>query len=190
MTDETEYAINEKAPGKKRKWVLPLVAILCFLSIVSSIVFWLLYDNQKAYIGRLERNAILYSESYFHFDSITVDSFEKKVASGEEFIVFITHPNCSACHRMEMPFVDLAYEKGINDRIYHLNVAVLRRNNDDWAEFKETYEFDGTPTYLRFAGGKQVSRVGYTREDGIEFEMVKNWIEEQGDFFAGKGDAE
>ena len=82
-----------------------------------------------------------------------------------------------------MPFIQLAEDKGISDSIYHLNVALIRRDAEAWAQFKEIYEFEGTPTYARYAGGKLVSGVGQTSDLRIEYDMIAQWIDDQGDYF-------
>lgn len=168
------------APAKKSR--LPVVlAILLVLSLAGNIGLGLLYRQQNK---RADDIQALYTGMYFNFDSLTVDSFKAKVASGEEFVVLITRPNCSNCVAMEQPFIELVTEKGIADKIYHLNVVLLRRDQEAWDAFKQTYGLDGTPTYARYANGQQVSRVGWTPENGVNIEMVTEWIAQQDDFFS------
>ena len=175
--NETELQTEEKQGKRSGKSLIVVIAVLLVVSIAGNIFLWFRYDRQRKNAQDLSDT---YSVSYFHFDSITVDSFKKKVASGEEFIVLISRPGCPTCQAFEMPFIRLTEQKGINDKIYHLNVAVLRRDNEAWAEFKKTYGLEGTPTYARFAGGNNVSCVGYN----VDYETVVQWIEEQSDFFA------
>ena len=169
------------SPGGKIKktGMLPLSALL-LVSLAANVILFLMYSRLEAYVRGMD---VIYSESYFHYDSITVDSFKYKVAAGEEFVVIITRPGCPNCRMLEQPVIELAERKGISDKIYHLNVELLRRDSEIWAAFKETYGFEGTPTYARFAGGQQLSNVGWTYENGIEYAAVERWIEEQGDYW-------
>ena len=180
MSDEAELQPAVKKGRKHWKWIMALIAVLLVASLAGNVVLWFKYSDQKTLAESLSE---VYSENYFHFDSITVDSFKEKVASGEEFVVLITRPNCPNCARLERPFIQLVERKGIADKIYHLNIVLLRRDADAWALFKETYEFEGTPTYARFADGKLVSNVGWTYDVNIEYDMVERWVEEQSDYF-------
>ena len=166
----------------KRRFVVVLLIALLVASVVGNCYLWFRYSEKKSQVERLED---IYSVSYFHFDSLTVESFEKKVASGEEFIVVITRPGCSYCQALELPFIRLAEMKGIKDKIYHLNVAILRQDNEAWTRFKDNYGFEGTPTYARFADGRNVSCVGWTYERSyVGYDMIDDWTDEQSDFFA------
>jgi thiol-disulfide isomerase/thioredoxin len=169
------------SPGGRRvKILVAALAVLLLVSLGANVFLFLRGKQLFEYVRDLD---IIYSESYFHFDSLTVESFEEKVASGEELVVVITRPGCPNCQALEAPFTKLAEEMGIADQIYHLNVELFRRDPEAWARFKETYGFEGTPTYARFSGGKQVSSVGWTAETGIDYEAVEQWIGEQGDFW-------
>lgn len=174
---ETELPPRKK---KGKKIIIFVLALVFVLSLAGNAWLFVQYRSLNRYIDDMATN---YSESYFYFDSLTVDSFKKKVASGEEFIVLITRPNCSNCVRMERPFIELAEQQGISDKIYHLNVVLLRQDNEAWALFKETYGFEGTPTYARFVGGENVSCVGWTYDANIDMELLEAWIGQQSDYF-------
>jgi len=186
-TDETdneaELQTAERTKKSRLKHITALVAALLLLSVAGNVYTIYRYVNQRTYILELEQYKASYSVNYYYFDSLTVDSFKKKVESSEEFIVLLTQSNCARCERMEVPFIRLAIEKGISDKIYHLNLLRLRQNEDAWTLFTETYGFEGTPTYARFAGGRLISNVGWSEKESIEFETVERWIEEQSDFF-------
>ena len=177
---DTEIQYEQEPKKRSGKWIVALIVVLLIVSLAGNVLLWLRYDERRAHAQEMDD---IYSISYFHFNSITVDTFKQKVASGEDFIVMFTRPNCSDCQRMEAPFIKLTEEKGISDKIYQLNVVLLRRDSDAWTKFKETYEFGGTPTYARFAGGKNVSCIGWTEEQDIDINIVERWLGEQSDFF-------
>ena len=160
-----------------------IVLSLLILSVAGNAVLGFRFYRQSNRIKELEEIDVVYSENYFNFDSITVDSFNQKISTDEEFVVMITRPNCPNCIRLEKPFIEYANAMGINDKIYHMNVVYLRRDAETWADFKEEFGFDGTPTYMRISGGKNVSHIGWTPEDSIELDMVKNWVSDQQDYF-------
>lgn len=180
MDDIANKEANTGRVKRSAIWVGIILAALLIASIVVNIVLWSKYQREKEVFEELDS---LFSANYYHFTSITVDIFEEKVASGEEFIVLISRPGCINCQRLEVQFIQLAGDKGIKDRIYYLNVALLRRDADAWAKFREAYEFEGTPTFIRFKSGKNISSVGWTNSRSIEYEMVVDWINAQGDFF-------
>jgi len=182
IQNENELQSTVKIKKSRRGLLVALIAALLIASVAGNCVLWFRYNDRKKYAQAYEDT---YSVNYFHFDSITVDSFKNKVSSGEEFIVMITRPGCSNCMFLEQPFIRLAEQKGITDKIYHLNVALLRRDNEAWSRFKDTYGLEGTPTYARFADGRNISCVGWTYElEYVDYEMVDRWIAEQSDFFA------
>ena len=187
-TNETGNESETKPAEKKKKSRLKLLSVLVtallIISVAGNVFTIYRYVNQRTQMQNLAKRDAYYSVNYYYFDSLTVNSFKEKVASNEEFIVMLTQSNCTRCERMTEPFIRLTVEKGINDRIYHLNLIQLRANADTWEQFRETYGIKGPPTYARFAGGKLVSGVGWTEEESIEFEMVEQWIEEQSDFFS------
>lgn len=178
--DSGMQATQSTPPARRRPSATTVLAILLAFSLVCNILLGISRGRLKAHAEEMDDT---YSESYFYFDSLTVDSFREKVAAGDAFIVLITRPNCSNCVRLERPFIDFAQQRGITDSIYLLNVVQLRRDEEAWVAFKDTYGFKGTPTYARFEGGRQLSNIGWTPEDGIELDMVEAWFAAQEDFF-------
>ena len=172
---------NSSAVSEKSR--LPLIIISCMLlvSVLSSVFFAAGYYKIRR--DTSPKNA-LYSRAYFHFNSLTVDSFKKKVASGEDMVVLISRPNCPSCIRLEDPFIEYAREKGIADQIYLLNVVLLRKDDDEWSLFKQEYgNLRGTPSYARYSGGELVSKVMWPEEGELTIEDIDQWIAEQNDYF-------
>ena len=173
--------------GEKWKWnwkaATILTAVLLFLSIAANIYILYRYIDRRTYIKEIESEAALYSLNYYYFDTLTVGSFEKKVAAGDDFIVLISHTNCTHCEQMEKPFIRMATEMGVRDKVYHVNVMQVHGDEKVWNDFKAKYGLEGTPTYARYANGELVSSVGWTSENGINIEMVEEWFVGQSDFF-------
>jgi len=183
---EQNTAVMEEIRGNK-PWskhrhnrLSAVIGCVLLLSLLANGYLGARYDALRRYVSDME---IHYSESYFYFDSLTVESFQRKVASGEEFIVLISRPNCSNCARLEQPLIEFAQELGIADQIYHLNVVLLHQDENAWSEFKAIYGLEGTPTYARYANGALVSNVGWTHEHNIDLDMVTAWMVQQSDYF-------
>ena len=45
-----------------------------------------------------------YSDIYFHLDSLTVESFKKRVANGDTVYAYIGRPSCGDCNAFEPMF--------------------------------------------------------------------------------------
>ena len=165
-----EEAINSK--GKRT-----IIIIAALLAVSLSINVFLSYAYHKA--DALAKDLTdIYSENYFHFNALTIESFQDKVALGEDFVVYITRPNCPACQNLKAPFIELTKDKGLKNKIYYLNVVFIRRNDEKWTKFKEIYGFEGTPTLARFDGGKNISYIGTS-----SIEDAERWLMEQSDYF-------
>ncbi len=180
-TPGSEVQAMSAKPQVRRGRAAAILAVALLLSLVCNLVLGIWLWQLKQHTKEMDAT---YSESYFYFDSLTVDSFKAKVAAKEEFIVLITRPSCSNCAALERPFIEYAQQRGIADKVYLLNVVMLHKDADAWVLFKKTYELEGTPTYARFAEGKLVSNVGWTYENSINFSMVEEWFAAQEDFFA------
>lgn len=170
----------EKKPRRRKKLIAVVVVLVLICSLAGNVFQLVKYFDLNKEVENLNG---LYSVSYFYFNSLTVSAFKEKVAAGDDFIVLIERPNCSDCSKMEEPFINLTEKLGISNKIYILNVVLLRRDADAWAKFKEIYEFPGTPSYVRFSGGENISSVVWTEEDDITMERIETWIREQGDYF-------
>ncbi len=182
----SDININEQATPqavnvKKKSVIGRLIPIILILSIVANAVLLVLFYFEREAVQELSGK---YSEEYFHYNSITVETFEEMVASGEDFAVIVTRPNCSSCEAVYEEVMALTEEMGINDKIYLLNVYYHRQDADVWNEFKETYGFTGTPNYARFTDGVMVSKAGWVPADsGEEPVDTKTWLEAQADLW-------
>lgn len=166
--------------AQKKRIFTVIIVILLALSIVANAILLLMYIDKRREAQEL-RN--VYAEEYFVFDSATVDSFKERVVSGDEFVVFISRPNCSSCQLISEDFMTLCGELGIERQVLFVNVVYLRRDNEAWASFKERYGLTGTPSFVRFADGEVVSALSWTEADGAPIHMIERWILEQDDFF-------
>ena len=87
--DAGEIQPEVNAKKSYLKWIAALIAVMLIASLGGSLFLWNRSERYRTYFNDI---AALYSDLYFHFDSVTVDSFKEKVASGEDFVVVITRP--------------------------------------------------------------------------------------------------
>lgn len=185
MDNINETQASMEVPEQKKKFPLMQVItiVLALAVVVGGILGIMLYSRYRDVQAQLKEKNV-YGEEFFYYDSITVDTFKRMVADGEEFVVFIGRPNCGDCSRMEEPVREIVERLKIRESVYYLNVAMLHKNTEAWVEFKAAYgDLPGTPTYARYANGEIDSFVGWTEEEGISGERVEEWLLEQGDYF-------
>lgn len=61
-------------------------------------------------------------------------------------------------------------------QIIYLNLAKLRTNEEDWSDFKKTYNIIYTPTIAKYEDGKLISKIEWTPEKGINMNDVSIWL--------------
>ncbi len=166
--------------AKKKINITKIVSILLVLSVICNMALFVMFWLQKEEVEDLNG---IYSEEYFHYNSITVETFENMVASGEDFAVIVTRPDCGSCEAVYKDVMQLTEEMGINDKIYFLNVHYHRQDSDVWNAFKEKYGFTGTPNYARFTDGEMVSMAGWTPDNSDYALDTKAWLEAQADLW-------
>ncbi len=171
--------MKKQSLGKRKVYKIIFVLLLV-VSLICNGVLGYLYLSSTEEV--LNLNAV-YSEEFFHYNSLTVEAFEEKVASGDDFIAIVSRPNCGSCEFIYEEVMQATAEMGINDELYFVNVVYLHQDTDSWNAFKEKYGFSGTPTYARFANGEPVSIIGWTPERGVNAQDAELWLLEQMDLF-------
>ncbi len=169
--------VKEKA---KKNIFKPVMIILLIISLVGNAVLFVLYNSQSE-IAELYSDK--YSEEYFHYNSITVETFEEMVANGEDFAVIVSRPNCRSCELFHEDVMEVTEELGIANEIYFLNVYYHRQDEAGWNAFKETYGFTGTPNYARFTDGAMVSKAEWIDDYDENLAGIKAWMEAQSDLW-------
>ncbi|KOS61904.1 thioredoxin family protein [Lysinibacillus agricola] len=77
------------------------------------------------------------------------DELEKKLEAGEDVNAYFFSPTCVHCQAFTPKLMPIADELGVD--IAQLNVYEY---NDLW----DKYKINATPTFIRFEGGKEVTR--------------------------------
>lgn len=117
-----------------------------------------------------------YTDMYFELDSLTVDSFQAKVARGDTFYAYIGRPSCGDCQSFEPLFKRYIREHRLNGRLYFVNVHFLQQDKAKWAAFKQQYQLKGTPTLAKYSRGKMVNKLDYEENGGITTQDIEKWL--------------
>ena len=117
-----------------------------------------------------------YTDMYFELDSLTVDSFQAKVARGDTFYAYIGRPSCGDCQSFEPIFKRYIHEHRLNGKLYFVNVHFLQQDKVQWTAFKQQYQFKGTPTLAKYSRGKLVNKLDYEENDGITTQDIEKWL--------------
>lgn len=161
---------------KKTKGIIIAAAILIVVLLAGNAGELLYIRNQKKEYEALDKQ---YASEYLVLNSIILSRFYGMVDSGQDFIVNISRPNCGTCRGFSEEYLEIVAHTGMEDDIYYLNVAELRKDNDKWAEFKEIFEIQGTPSFVRIKDGKVQSSTGWTPDGGLNGEDIERWLLEQ-----------
>lgn len=161
-----------------RQTVLQLAAGILILALAAGCLY--LFLENRGLRGQLKTTRDLYSPEYVNFNSVTVSTFREMVASGEDFIVSIGRPTCSDCRAFEPTLINIAADLGLMDKIYYLNVGMVRSSSsdDEWKEFKASVGFMYTPALARYSGGEQVALIEWD-DNGITADQARSWFIEQ-----------
>ncbi len=118
------------------------------------------------------------SETYEYLDSITVNNFERRVASGDDFYVYVGRPDCGDCLLFEPMFRDVVDNYGVEDKLLYLNVKGFKENNEDkWEPFKSKYGFTQVPALIHFKDGKNINIVEWDTEEGLSETRLIDWLQ-------------
>lgn len=153
---------------------------ICIL-LVSVFIGGKLYitNNQKTMDKKIEtlkkEQESAYPEIYDYLDSMTVDNFQNYL-NEDDLVVYIGRPSCSDCNLFEPSLIDLIEVKHLGSKMKYLNVAKLRKNENEWNRFKQLYDIQYTPTIAKFVEGNLVSKTEWTPEKGISIDDVEIWI--------------
>lgn len=151
------------------------VALILLIVAIGGMVYE--HQKNKDLKSELKKEETSYPEIYDVLDSITQETFERKVLSKDDFVVYIGRPTCPDCSGFEPQFINLIEELGVNEKIYYLNVAKISENKEEWNCFKELYGFQYVPTIAKIEQGKIVNKVGWTPENGIDVNEIRKYLQ-------------
>ncbi|WP_086348576.1 thioredoxin family protein [Candidatus Enterococcus clewellii] len=163
---------------KKKLMIAAVLTGFFTVNLVTANYAYSLSNEVEAKEVELIESKGNYPEIYDTIDAITVPTFKQKLVQEESFYLYVGRPTCGDCNDFEPDLIDLINEYDLEDKLLYLNVAKLRTDEPAWEKFKETYDLIYTPTLAKFEGGKLISKVEWTPENGISADMVETWINE------------
>jgi predicted bacteriocin transport accessory protein len=155
-------------------------SFLLLSSLISnSILFYSRYclkevnNEQKKEIITLKQS---YPQIYDYLPSKLPSKFQEEVKNGEEIIVYVGRSSCSDCLIFEPKFIEIIKREHLENKIYYLNIAKIRKNEKEWNTFKNTFGIQYTPALARFKNGKLFSKIEWTPEKGADLNNFETWI--------------
>lgn len=162
----------------KNKVMFVLLTALLIVGVsVSTVKATVLKTKVKEQEKELFEAGRSYPEIYDVINSVTYEGFKEKIANSENFYVYVGRPSCGDCSEFEPKFIQLLKEFNIEKEIVYLNVHGLKKNNQEWENFKESTSILYTPTIAKFENGKLADKFEWTPEKGISINKVHTWLE-------------
>lgn len=125
----------------------------------------------------IEKWQKMYTDVYFELDSLTINSFKRKVARGETFYAYIGRPSCGDCQAFEPIFKRYIRQYHLDGKLYFVNVHFLQQDKAQWSAFKQQYNLQGTPTLAKYRQGKLVNKLDYEADGKITAQDIEQWLE-------------
>ncbi|HGE7610171.1 thioredoxin family protein [Bacillus thuringiensis] len=166
----------------KKYGVLGVIIIIFLLSI-----FFLYRENtvlkRNNSTLEIEKQIVIDNTgSYDYLNSITVDSFEKRIKNGDDIFVYIGNSQCSDCSFFSKILEKEVKTFPLKDSLYLVNISNIHQDKNRWLAFKKKYGFDQTPAFLLFQQGKVKSMIQWDEKNGLSEEIFHNWLEENETF--------
>ncbi|MCB5954887.1 thioredoxin family protein [Enterococcus sp. CWB-B31] len=161
---------------KKKLMIAAILTGIFTINLLTANHAYSLSNEVEVKEAELIESKGAYPEIYDAINAITVPTFKQKLVREESFYLYVGRPTCGDCNDFEPALIDLINEYELGDKLLYLNVAKLRMDEPAWEEFKGTYNLIYTPTLAKFEGGKLISKVEWTPEDGISADVVETWI--------------
>ncbi|PYE95690.1 thioredoxin family protein [Bacillus sp. 196mf] len=166
----------------KKYGVLGVIIIIFLLSI-----FFLYRENtvlkRNNSTLEIEKQIVIDNTgSYDYLNSITVDSFEKRIKNGDDIFVYIGNSQCSDCSFFSKILEKEVKTFPLKDSLYLVNISNIHQDKNRWLAFKKRYGFDQTPAFLLFQQGKVKSMIQWDEKNGLSEEIFHNWLEENETF--------
>lgn len=102
----------------------------------------------------------------YYTNTISLDDLRTNLKEGQDQTIYFYQTHCVHCQKVSPIIVPMAEDMGID-----MKVMDLEKEPDAWDEFN----IKGTPTIIRYEGGKEVSRIdGEQSKDTFEQWFTEN----------------
>lgn len=166
---------------KKRNRYIIIGLSMVFLIFFLMIVLFLFEKNRELEEAnstiKMEKQILSDNISSFEYlNSLTIDSFEKKVAEGDDLFVYIGNSECSDCSIFSKTLKKEVETFPLKNSLYLVEISSIHSDNKRWLDFKKKYNFEQTPAFLLFKNGEIKSMIEWTEQEGLSSEAFHNWL--------------
>lgn len=166
---------------KKNYWIIILISVS--MTFIFGLMTFSIHINNEKEVRILQdklsesNNEIRTPDIYFTLDSLTIDSFYKKIESNDSFLIYLGRPTCSDCNLFEPSLIDFLHENPEYQDILYLNVEKIKELDAEWVTFTEHSGLSFTPTFARYESGQLTTKIEWNEVDGFPLKNVVEWIE-------------
>lgn len=163
----------------KRRLGLVLISIMSIVFVVLSLFLIQTNHTQKDEIKALENEKqvlIDNNDTFNYLNSLTIESFEQKVKSGEELFVYIGNSECPDCSFFAKTLEKEVKTFPLSNALYFVNGRELRQDKTKWLNFKKRYQFEQTPAFLIFSKGQLLSIIQWSEKSGLSDTEFHDWL--------------
>lgn len=166
----------------KKYGVVGIIVVFCF-----TMIFFLLSENKELRTNNsalaIEKQVVVdNTDTYGYLNSITVDSFEKKVRDGDNLFVYIGNSVCTDCSVFSETLKNEVENFPLKHSLSLVEISGIHPDKKRWLDFKSKYGFDQTPSFLLIQNGKVTSMIEWDENDGLSSETFHSWLEENKSF--------
>ncbi|MBC1548318.1 thioredoxin family protein, partial [Listeria sp. FSL L7-1435] len=132
-----------------KKIIFTFIALLVLVSIV---VVGNEFNKNKNEVKELEGKVDIltssYPDIYNYINSVSYNNFDSFLSDNKDknVLVYVGRPTCGDCTVFEPKLIKEIKENKLQGKMVYLNVAKIRKNEQEWNEFKNKYNILYTPT--------------------------------------------
>jgi|GEM_PF-1999095 len=178
---------------KKRNNYMIIGMTLAILMFCLVIMFFLFEKNKELEKAnstlKIEKQILSDNTSAFEYlNSLTIDSFEKRVAEGDDLFVYVgKNSECNDCSIFSKTLKKEVETFPLKNSLYFVEISSIHSDKERWLDFKKRYGFNQTPAFLLFQNGEIKSMIEWTEQDGLSSEAFHNWLERNESFIKQLG---
>lgn len=168
-----------------KKIIFTFIALLVLVSIV---VVGNEFNKNKNEVKELEGKVDIltssYPDIYNYINSVSYNNFASFLSDNKDknALVYVGRPTCGDCTVFEPKLIQEIKENKLQGKMLYLNVAKIRKNEQEWDEFKSKYNILYTPTLAVFRNGKLIKQVGWTPSNGIDMDEINLFLSDTSKF--------
>lgn len=150
-----------------------VIIILLLASILVNIIQTVHYEKLKSKFLKISSES---DKTFEYMDTLTVDSFIKKIENGETMCVYIGRASCNDCNLFQTILEDVVNTYHFRIPIFYVSVEQYRKSNmENWEMFKKDHNFNQTPAFLLYTKSEFIDSIEWNSTGISENELVE-WL--------------